>query len=107
MATTSTMDSRLIPTVQYTTPGTGDTITASASGNVTLLINPSGALLALTVALNGSPSDGDVLTMGASQTVTTFSMTGGTVIGALTTLAAATFASYMYSATASKWFRVG
>lgn len=105
--TTSTIDTRLIPTVQYTTPTTGATITASTSGNVTVLINPAGSLLALTLALNGAPSDGDVVRFASSQAVTAFSMTGGTVVGALTTLAVATFAAYMYSATSSNWFRVG
>lgn len=104
---TSTIDIRLIPVIQYTTPTTGATITANTGGNVTILINPAGAILALTLALNGSPSDGDRLNIAASQTVTTFSMTGGTVIGALTTLAAATFATYVYSATAAQWFRAG
>lgn len=79
----------------------------TAARKVLLFINPAGALLALTLALNGSPQDGDMLVLGASQAVTTFSMTGGTVIGPLTSLAAATFATYAYSATAAQWFRVG
>lgn len=104
---TSTIDTRLIPTVQYTTPATGATVTAADSGNVHLLVNPAGTLLALTIAFNASPTDGDILTLGSSQAVTTLTMSGGTVIGALTTLAIASFARYMYNATASKWFRIG
>lgn len=104
---TQTLDSRLVPTVQYTTPTTGTTITVNVSGNVSLLIDPAGALLALTLTLNGSPSDGDTFTISSSQAVTTLTMSGGTIIGALTTLAIATFAEYMYSATGSKWFRIG
>ena len=104
---TKTIDERLIPTVQYSVPTTGATITASTSGNVTLFINPAGALLALTLSLNGSPSDGDEMSMGASQAVTTFSMTNGTVVGPLTSLAIGTFAQYKYSTTAAAWFRVG
>lgn len=105
MAST-TLDSRLVPTIQYATPTTGSTITASTSGNVTLLINPAGTLLALTVALNASPSDGDALTIASSQAITGFTMSGGTVIGALTTMAVGTFATYMYSATSAQWFRI-
>lgn len=101
------MDTRLIPTIQYATPTTGQTVTATASGNVTLLINPAGTLLALTVALNGSPSDGDRLNIASSQAVTTLTMSGGTVIGPLTTAAIGTFATYMYSGSSSNWFRVG
>lgn len=102
-----TLDIRLVSTVQYEVPTTGGTINASANGNVTLLINPSGSLLALTLALNASPSDGDVISIASSQVVTTFTMSGGTIIGPLTSLAVATFAKYCYSATASKWFRCG
>lgn len=105
--TTQTIDQRLIPSTQYVTPTTGTTITANDHGNLTLLINPSGTLLALTLALNASPTDGDRINISSSQIVTTFSITGGTVIGTLTSLAVATFASYQYNGTAEKWFRVG
>lgn len=107
MADKSTIDIRLIPTVQYSTPTTGQTVNASTSGNVSLLINPAGSLLALTLALNPSPSDGDMLNIASSQIVTGFTMSGGTVIGALTSMAVATFARYQYSATAAVWFRIG
>lgn len=107
MPTTSTLNSRIAPTVQYTTPTTGSTINANDAGNLTIIINPSGSLLALTLALNAAPTDGDVFTITASQAVTTFSMTGGTVIGPLTALAIASFASYIYNATTTSWFRTG
>lgn len=98
---------RLQPTVQYTTPATGDTITANNTGNLTVIINPAGSLLTLTLALNATPSDGDIMSLACSQAVTTFTMSGGTVVGALTTMAVATFAAYVYNATANKWFRCG
>lgn len=104
---TQTLDSRLVPTVQYVTPSTGDTVTVNSTGHVRLLINPSGSLLTLTVALPGSPSDGDLIQIGSSQIITTLTMSGGTIIGALTALAVATFASYIFNSTAGKWFRVG
>lgn len=107
MADNSTLNNRLIPTVQYAAPTTGQTITASSSANVFLMINPAGTLLALTLALPASPSDGDKLTFGSSQAVTGFTMSGGTIIGPLTTMAVATFASYVFSATSGSWFRMG
>jgi hypothetical protein len=107
MTTTSTLDSRLIPVVQYTTPTTGNTITLNSNGHTKLLINPAGTLLALTVTLPSSPSDGDIVSLASSQIVTGLTMNGGTIIGALTALAVATFASYLYSGDASKWFRIG
>lgn len=106
-APTSTIDIRLIPTIQYTTPTTGSTINVNATGHVQLIINPVGSLLALTVALPGSPSDGDVVNISSSQVVTTLTMSGGTIVGALTSLAVASFAEYLYSATAGVWFRKG
>lgn len=105
--TTSTMDTRLIPTVSYSAPTTGSTINASTSGNVTHFINPAGTILALTFSLNPSPTDGDMVTIASSQIVTGLTMSGGTVIGPLTSMAVGTFATYQYSADATKWFRVG
>lgn len=105
--TQRTIDDRQIPTVQYSVPTTGQTITASVSGNVSLLINPAGTLVALTLSLNGTPTDGDTISIGSSQVVTGFTMSNGTIVGALTSLAVATFAKYIYSATSSTWFRIG
>jgi hypothetical protein len=96
-----------IPVVQYSAPTTGSTVTVNSNGHVKLLLNPSGSLLALTVTLPSTPTDGDIVSLASSQAVTTLTMNGGTIIGALTTLAIATFASYIYSGDASKWFRVG
>lgn len=107
MAETVTINARLVPQVQYTTPTTGSTINVNTNGYVRLLINPSGSLLALTVALPASPSDGDILELCSSQIVTGLTMSGGTIIGALTSMAVATFAAYCYSASASSWFRIG
>lgn len=110
MADNSTQNPANIPplqTMQYVTPTTGSTVTATAARNVMLLINPAGTLVALTLALNGSPLDGDIINLASSQVVTGFTMSGGTVIGPLTSLAVATFATYCYSASSSNWFRVG
>lgn len=105
--TTSTIDIRLIPSTQYVTPTTGSTVNANNHGNLTLLIDPAGTLLALTVALNGSPTDGDEITIGSSQIVTGLTISGGTVISTLTSLAVGSFAKFKYNATATKWFRIG
>lgn len=99
------IDERLIPQIQYVTPTTGSTVTANLNGFTKLLINPSGALLALTVTFPSSPSDADEFTLASSQAITTLTMNGGTVIGALTTMAIGTFATYTYSSGSSSWFR--
>lgn len=106
-ATLSTSTWNAAQTVQYATPTVGATVTASAGANVILLINPAGTIATLTVALNGSPVDGDQLTIGASQIVGALTVSGGTLIGTLTSLAVAGFARYIYNATAAVWFRIG
>lgn len=107
MADTSTMSTRLVPQVQYTTPTTGQTITVNSNGHTVLFINPAGTILALTVTLPSSPSDGDRVTLASSQVVTGLTMNGGTIIGALSALAVATFATYVFSNSSSNWFRMG
>lgn len=107
MASSSTLDPRLVPQTQYVTPTTGSTITVNANGNVMLFVNPAGTLATLTITLPSTPSDGDKVDLGSSQIVTGLTMNGGTIIGALSTMAVATFASYTYSSGSSSWFRTG
>lgn len=96
-----------LPLVQYAAPVAAATVTVGSNGYVRLLLNPAGTLATLTVALPGSPANGDVVEIGCSQVVTLLTISGGTVIGALTSLAVGGFASYCYSSTASTWFRIG
>lgn len=108
MATqSSSIDIRLIPQNQYVTPTTGSTVTVNSNGYVRLLIDPAGSLLALTVALPSSPTDGDKVEICSTQAITTLTISGGTVIGTLTTMAIGTFAHYIFNGTAAKWFRIG
>lgn len=100
-----TISDRLVPTIQYATPATGGTVTVNNTGYVALILNPAGTLATLTVTLPSGPSDGDKISVSSSQIVTGLTMNGGTIIGALTTMAVGTFASYLFSATASSWFR--
>ena len=63
-------------------------------------------LATLTIVLPSSPVDGDEVIISTSQTLTALTITG-TIVGTLTTLNAAGFARFFYSADSSKWFRVG
>lgn len=103
--TTSTLNIRLIPSVQYAVPTTGGTVNVNNNGTVKLLLNPTGSLLALTVNLPSAPENGDSVTLASSQIVTTLSMTGGTIIGPLTSLAVGTFVSYIFNSDSGQWFR--
>lgn len=100
-----TISDRLVPQTQYVTPATGATVTVNSNGHVMLFVNPAGTLATLTITLPSSPTDGDRVTLGSSQIVTGLTMNGGTVIGALSTMAVATFATYTYSSNSSNWFR--
>lgn len=102
-----TIDSRLVPAKQYATPTTGQTVNVNTNGKVMLFINPAGTLVALTVALPSSPSDQDEVSIFASQAITTLTMSNGTVIGPLTTMAIGTFAKYTYFSDTSSWARSG
>lgn len=107
LSTTEMGTSRNVPTLQYAAPTTGQTVTVGSTGNTILLLDPAGTLLTLTLALPSSPSDGDAFLFASSQAVTSFTMSGGTIVGPLTSLAVASFAKYTFSSTASKWFRCG
>lgn len=101
------IDERLIPQVQYSAPTTGATVTVNGNGNIKLLINPAGSLLALTIAFPASPQDGDVLQLGSTQAVTTVTMSGGTIVGGLTSFVIGSSATYCYSTTAAEWVKIG
>lgn len=107
MATSSTIDQRLIPAVQYSAPTTGSTVTVNSSGNVKLLLNPAGTLATLTVTFPSSPSDGDMVQVGCSQIVTALTMNGGTIIGALGSFAVGGAGTWVFSATGSNWIKTG
>jgi hypothetical protein len=86
----------------YFTPATGATVTLV--NNHENIINPSGALAALTLALPSSPADGDVVNLTITQAVTTISYSGGTVVGGLTS--ATTGAQYhlTYRTASTTWY---
>jgi hypothetical protein len=107
MADTSTISVRLIPTKQYTTPATGNTVTVNSTGTTWLFLNPAGTLLTLTVTLPASPTDQDSVKIFSSQAITTLTINGGTIIGALTTMAIGTFSEYTLFSDTSNWARTG
>lgn len=91
--------------VQYAVPTTGQTVTSD--GSPMLLIDPAGTLVALTVTLPASPVDKQRWAMATSQAITTLTISGGTIVGTLTTMPLAGYADFIYNTTSAKWFRVG
>lgn len=98
-----------IPPV-YATPATGGTVTVPAfdGKRQSVLIEPAGLLAVLTV-LFPTAADGQELVISCTQIVTALTITpaAGSVLAALTALAANIPATWTWSATASKWFRTG
>lgn len=107
MADTSTISVRLVPQVQYATPTVGQTVTVNSNGSVVLHLNPAGTLATLTIAFPASPQDGDRVQIGSTQIVTTLTMSVGTIVGALASLAVGSGGTWSYSATAAQWIKIG
>jgi hypothetical protein len=89
--------------IQYATPTTGQTVVANGSGS--LVINPAGTLVALTVTFPASPVDGQVFEIFSTQIVTTMTLNGGTIASALTTIGVNGAARWKYSTSAASWLR--
>jgi len=78
---------------QYATPTTGSTVIANGKD---LIINPAGALLALTVTFPSSPDDGQLFNISFTQAITTLTLNGGTILGTLTSVAGISGAHWQY-----------
>ena len=95
--------------VQYATPASLDTVTITPGlPDVTVVINPASTIAALTVTLPSTlmiPSQR--VTLACSQIVTALTMNGGTIVGALASLAVGGFGTWVWSANSSQWFRAG
>jgi hypothetical protein len=93
--------------LQYSTPVDAATVSIS-SVNTSLVLQPAGALTALTVNFPSSGlTDGGRVEISCTQIVTAVTMGGGTVVGALTALAAGGFAKYVYRLANTTWYRIG
>ncbi|QEL19334.1 hypothetical protein [Limnoglobus roseus] len=92
---------------QLVTPTNGSTVNVTRSNYTTLLVNPAGPLLSLTINMPSSPQDGDRVSISSGQAITTVNQTGGTILSALTTMLLGGFATHVFNAAANKWFRIG
>lgn len=86
----------------YEQPTTGSTITTVRGMTI---IDPAGAILALTIALPSSPVDGQRIQYSFSQAVTTLTFTGGTLVNPITTTGAGGTLGLIYGSTAGEWFK--
>ena len=85
------------------TPTTGQTVNiVNEQYNI---VNPSGALLALTINLPPTPSDSDTVYIKYTQSVSTVNYTGGTVVGGLTSATGGTAPTILvYDGGTNKWY---
>lgn len=86
-------------------PLTGNTVTLVAATPIQI-IDPAGALAALTVAFPASPIDGQLQRFSFTQAITTLTLSGGTFSNAPTTAAAGNTFEFIYDTSTTKWFRV-
>jgi len=84
------------------TPLTGATVTTAV--NQTNIINPAGALLALTINLPSSPVNNDFVEIKFTQAITTVTYGGGTVLGGIVAPILGTFTKLTYDAGTSTWY---
>jgi hypothetical protein len=93
------------------------TYSTATSGTVTLLntkqdqivVHDAASLAAtLTVTMPANPIDGQYVSFASTLGVTVLTISSAlTIVGTLTTLAAAGYWTLCYESTANKWFRIG
>lgn len=83
-------------------PTTGNTITTINNQNN--IVNPSGTIAALTIALPSSPNPNDVVKLTFTQAVTVITYSGGTVVGLPTTAAIGSQWTLNWDAGTSTWY---
>ena len=99
---------KLGTTYSYQTPVTGFAIQV-ANGVTSLLLDPVGALAAGTITFPAAPIDGQMLTLSSSRAITALTLvapSGQTILAPITTLGAASPATWQYVAGVEKWFMV-
>lgn len=84
------------------TPTTGGTVTLVK--NQYNIINPAGALLALTVNLPSTPSNNDVVYIKFTQNVTTVTYANGTVVDGITAPTAGGLTVLVYDSGTTSWY---
>jgi GDSL-like Lipase/Acylhydrolase family len=84
------------------TPTTGGTV--ALVNNQYNIINPSGALLALTVNLPSSPANNDCVYIKFTQTVSTVTYGNGTVVDGITAPTAGGLTVLVYDSTNNSWY---
>ena len=88
--------------IKDTTPGSGHTVVIT-SGYPTLFVHASGTLSSLTITLPQSPLNGQIFTVVGDQSITTLTITGGTLITAVSSFNPSSPLRWIYDTAQSKW----
>lgn len=88
--------------VQEAAPLTGETVTITNTTTV-LIVNPAGALLALTLNFPTGKYDGAGLEIIFTQAITTITTSGTTLLTALASSTLGLTRKFVWSSTLSKW----
>lgn len=93
---------------QYAAPSATDFTVTVNTGDVWLILTPTGTFADGTIALPDGPADGDTVTVNCTQIVTALVVSSAkTVTGAPTALAANDFFTMRYDAVGGAWYRIG
>lgn len=94
--------------VKQISTATSGTVTIGDTQQDTQLIHNAVSLaVTLTIALPATPIDGQKVGIVSVLGVTTLTVSSALgIIGGITVLAAAAYATYMYEASINKWFRI-
>lgn len=95
------------PYVQYSTANSG-TVTLVDTGDDVQLIQEAALAVALTIAFPATPVDGQRVFISSIGGITTLTLSTpvGSIISALTTLAANGIFGYIYRGPTTKWYRI-
>lgn len=92
------------------TPVTGETIALPDDAEIVFLKHGA-TIAAQTISMPANPRDGQIVRLHSVSVVTALTMNatpgGGTIVGALTALTAAGFASWIYEKSSKIWRRIG
>lgn len=104
---TVSLASGQVPYIQRSTITSG-TLTIADTGTDVIVIHEAVLVVNMTIALPATPFDGQRVTISSVGGITTLTLTAplGTIVNTIATLIAGGNASYMYSSSQSKWYKI-
>ena len=93
------------PLIQYSTAASASTVTCLDYGESLCVIHETTLVALLTLSLPATPVGGQSVKFVSVGGVTALTLSGGTVVNALTTIAAGGTCEYTYTKDTSKWYK--